>query len=173
MNVLNAPTELNILFFLCLIFTIFNFFPTSSAVNTTSWFNIACLTILSLMGITFAFKNIIRMNSTLSMKYIIMYVLLPFSSVVIIPILMQITNNKYSSYYKETKNRISAIDVINAISVVLLYVQLFILYSLYNDFIINQPINLIKPALLFMLLILNGSLNIYNNVIVQKFLTNG
>lgn len=86
---------------------------------------------------------------------------------------MQITNNKYSSYYKETKNRISAIDVINAISVVLLYVQLFILYSLYNDFIINQPINLIKPALLFMLLILNGSLNIYNNVIVQKFLTNG
>ena len=75
MTQINAPTELNILLFISFIFSVFYFFPTQKFVQTTTWFNMGSLVIMSLMGITYAFKNVIKTSTNLSFKTILFYVL--------------------------------------------------------------------------------------------------
>ena len=55
-----APTEMNILVTISLLFSILYFFPAKKYVKTTTWITVGNLVIMSLMGITYAFKNVIK-----------------------------------------------------------------------------------------------------------------
>lgn len=167
------PLELNMIYYISLIFTIFYFFPTNNATKTTTWFNIASLVILSLMGITFAFKNVVNTSQKITFKNIALYVLLPFTTVIIIPIVTYLVQNKYREYYEKTQQSISAIDTVNAVVTTLFILQQITLYTLYGNFITNQNISLLQPAILFVLFVLNASLVLYEYVIVSRFITNG
>ena len=173
MTQLNAPTELNILLFISFIFSVFYFFPTHKFVQTTTWFNMGSLVIMSLMGITYAFKNVIKTSTNLSFKTILFYVLIPFASVVVIPIMMNSIHKKYYTYYNESKQRIKNVDTLNTISSFLFMVQLFVLYYLYVDFIHGSHAKLLKPGMLLLLFIINIILVINERVILNSMVTQG
>ena len=170
---MKTPTELNMLLAFSVLFCIFYFFPSKHFVSTTTWFCIGSLVILSLMGITFAFKNVIRTSMNLSFKNILMYVLLPFTSVIIVPILKTVVNRKYQEYVQKTKQTIQPIETISGITTSLLLLQIYLLYSLYKDFIQQKSYTLMKPSMLFILFVINLSLTMYNYVVVHKFITDG
>jgi len=170
---LNAPTELNILLLISFIFSVFYFFPTEKFVQTTTWFNMASLVIMSLMGITYAFKNVIKSSSNLSFKTILFYVLIPFASVIIIPIMMNGIHKKYYTYHSESKQRIKNVDSLNMVSSILFMAQLFVLYYMYVDFIHGAHGKLLKPGVLLLLFIINLVLVINETVILNSMVTQG
>ena len=164
-----APIGLNIIFVLCIVFTLFYFSLTTNAVQVTQYVALGFLTILFLIGITYSVKN----TSISTIKNLLLLVLLPFSTVLAVPSIMVSIINKYSKYNKDTSKRITSIDTLNAVSVVLLLIQIVILYSLILNFYNNDTVQLIKPSLVILLGTICISLNVYNMTTVDSFLTNG
>lgn len=169
-----APTEMNILVTISLLFSIFYFFPAKKYVQTTTWITVGTLVIMSLMGITYAFKNVIKTSQNLSFGSIFFYVVIPFASVVVIPILMNHMHKKYHTYYEETNQTISKLDTLNTTVSALFMAQIIVLFYLYSDFIVGKHANsYLKPSVLLLLFLINAVLVVYENVIVNDTITDG